>query len=53
MQRLLSRAIWDEDGVRDELRAYVLQSVNSPSLLQIGKQSRDVLDAPFPVYVLE
>ena len=53
MQRLLSRAIWDEDGVRDELRAYVLQSVNSPSLLQIGKQSCDVLDAPFPVYVLE
>jgi SRSO17 transposase len=49
MQRLLSRAIWDEDRVGDELRAYVLQSVNSPSLLQIGKQSRDVL----PVYVLD
>src|SRR5258708_420814 len=25
MQRLLSNAVWDEDGVRDELRAYVLK----------------------------
>jgi len=25
MQRLLSNAVWDEDGVRDELRKYVLE----------------------------
>jgi SRSO17 transposase len=28
MQRLLSRAIWDDDGVRDELRALVCQSLH-------------------------
>lgn len=27
MQRLLSRAVWDVDGVRDDLRAYVLQQL--------------------------
>ncbi len=30
MQRLLSRAIWDEDGVRDELRALVCQTLSLP-----------------------
>ena len=30
MQRLLSRAVWDEDGVRDELRALVCQSLHPP-----------------------
>ena len=53
MQRLLSRAIWDEEGVRDELRAYVLQCLSPPSLLQIGEQSSDVPEALFPVYVIE
>lgn len=27
MQRLLSRAVWDVDGVRDDLRAYVLEQL--------------------------
>jgi SRSO17 transposase len=27
MQRLLSRAVWDEDGVRDDLRCYVLEQL--------------------------
>lgn len=53
MQRLLSRAVWDEAGVRDELRAYVLQCLNPPSRLQIGEQSRDVPEIPFPVYVID
>jgi hypothetical protein len=43
----------DEAGVRDELRAYVLQCLNPPSRLQIGEQSRDVPEIPFPVYVIE
>jgi SRSO17 transposase len=30
MQRLLSRAVWDEDGVRDELRALVCQTLSPP-----------------------
>ena len=27
MQRLLSNAVWDEDGVRDDLRTYVLETL--------------------------
>jgi len=30
MQRLLSNAVWDEDGVRDELRKYVLERLGAP-----------------------
>src|SRR5260370_12427922 len=30
MQRLLSRAVWDEEGVRNELRAHALQCLNPP-----------------------
>ena len=29
MQRLLSKAVWDEDGVRDELRTYVLDRLGA------------------------
>ena len=28
MQRLLSRAVWDADGVRDDLRSYVLEHLS-------------------------
>jgi hypothetical protein len=27
MQRLLSRAVWDQDGVRDELRTFVQETL--------------------------
>ena len=30
MQRLLSNAVWDENGVRDELRTYVLTHLSDP-----------------------
>src|ERR1700687_3159260 len=50
MQRLLSRAVWDEAGVRDEVRAHLLQCLNAPSLLQIGEQSHDGQETLFPVY---
>jgi SRSO17 transposase len=30
MQRLLSKAVWDGDGVRDDLRAYVLEQLGTP-----------------------
>src|SRR5712692_4439920 len=30
MQRLLSRAVWDEEGVRNELRAFVGECLNPP-----------------------
>ncbi len=29
MQRLLSRAVWDEEGVRDDLRCYVLEQLGT------------------------
>ena len=30
MQRLLTNAVWDENGVRDELRKYVLEHLGAP-----------------------
>jgi SRSO17 transposase len=49
MQRLLSRAVWDQDGVRDALRAVVGQTLHPPSLGQERAQSQ----APFPVLVID
>jgi len=46
MQRLLSAAVWDQDGVRDEVRRLVAQT-----LLLSGPQQED--QAPFPVLVLD
>src|SRR2546421_10940760 len=33
MQRLLSEAVWDADGVRDDLRAFALQQVSSSHVI--------------------
>src|SRR3989442_15121225 len=33
MQRLLSRTIWDQDGVRDELRTFVQETLQPPAAL--------------------
>jgi SRSO17 transposase len=30
MQRLLASAVWDADGVRDDLRTYILQHLGDP-----------------------
>jgi SRSO17 transposase len=50
MQRLLSRAVWDEDGVRDDLRTLVCQTLCPPPVLSEQKlESR----APFPVLVID
>jgi len=48
MQRLLSQAIWDQDAVRDELRALVSQSLRAPVAPQ-----EETDTAPFPVLVLD
>jgi SRSO17 transposase len=53
MQRLLSRAIWDEEGVRDALRTFILHCLSPPSLLQSGEQSPNGFQAPFPVLVMD
>lgn len=47
MQRLLSCAVWDEDGVRDDLRALVCQTLHPPPGLPAAQQS------PFPVLVID
>src|SRR6266699_1003493 len=46
IQRLLSTAAWDQDAVRDDLRALVCQSL-TPS----GRQAEG--EAPFPVLVVD
>ena len=33
MQRLLSCAVWDTDGVRDDLRSYVLEQLGQASAM--------------------
>ena len=45
MQRLLSRAVWDEAGVRDELRALVCQT--------LSRLASAVDEPPFPILVLD
>jgi hypothetical protein len=36
MQRLLSPAVWDEAGVRDDLREYVLEHFADPGAVLVG-----------------
>ncbi len=49
MQRLLSRAVWDEDGVRDDLRALVCQTLSPPRDEPAGTEH----ETPFPVLVID
>src|SRR5260370_5890959 len=49
MQRLLSHAVWDQDGVRDDLRTVVCQTLCPPSLLPEQARAR----ALFPVLVID
>jgi len=39
MQRLLSRAVWDVDGVRDDLRAYVLEQLGTADAIAVLDES--------------
>jgi SRSO17 transposase len=49
MQRLLSRAVWDHDGVREELRSFVAQTLKPPVLLPLSAEP----EALFPVLVID
>jgi len=49
MQRLLSHAVWDEDGVRDDLRTFVCQTLHPPPLLPPSAANAQV----FPVLVID
>src|SRR5437660_5329178 len=53
MQRLLSQAVWDEEGVRDEMRTFIRHCLSPPSLLPSGAQSPEESPTPFPVLVLD
>src|SRR5271165_1912286 len=49
MQRLLSRAVWDQDGVRDELRRAVCQTLSQLAALPTSTPE----ESPFPVLVID
>ena len=49
MQRLLSRAVWDQDGVRDEVRALVWHTLWPPAVVCAPAE----LEALFPVLVID
>ena len=42
MQRLLSAAVWDENGVRDDLRSYVTQHLGDPGAVLVVDETGDV-----------
>ena len=39
MQRLLSQAVWDTDGVRDDLRGYVMEQLGTKSAILVIDES--------------
>ena len=41
MQRLLSAAVWDEAGVRDDLRGYVLEHFADPGAVLVVEETVD------------
>src|SRR3989440_7690031 len=47
MQRLLSAAVWDQEAVRDDVRALVTETLSPPVL------PGEADEAPFPVLVLD
>ncbi len=49
MQRLLSAAAWDQDAVRDDLRALVTLSLSAP----LPSPEEPAGEAPFPVLVVD
>jgi SRSO17 transposase len=42
MQRLLSAAVWDETGVRDDLREYVLEHFADPGAVLVADETGDL-----------
>jgi SRSO17 transposase len=42
MQHLLSRASWDQDGVRDDLRGYVIEHLGDPDAVLVIDETGDV-----------
>ena len=42
MQYLLSRARWDADGVRDDVRSYVVEELGDPGAVLVADETGDV-----------
>src|SRR3954451_5573484 len=42
MQHLLSRAVWDADAVRDDLRGYVVEHLGDPDAVLVVDETGDV-----------
>src|SRR5580700_10597984 len=42
MQRLLSEAVWDEAGMRDDLRGYVLEHFADPAAVMVVDETGDI-----------
>jgi SRSO17 transposase len=42
MQYLLGRAVWDTDGVRDDLRDYVMEHLGDPAAVLVVDETGDV-----------
>jgi SRSO17 transposase len=49
MQRLLSRAVWNQDAVRDALRSFVCQTLSPRSALPTSASDH----SPYPVVVID
>jgi SRSO17 transposase len=42
MQHLLGRAVWDEDGVRDDLRDYLVEHLGDPQAVLVVDETGDL-----------
>jgi len=42
MQHLLGRAVWDQDGVRDDLRAYIVEHLGDPEAVLVIDETGDL-----------
>jgi hypothetical protein len=42
MQHLLGRAVWDHDGVRDDLHAYVAEHLGDPEAVLVIDENGDL-----------
>jgi SRSO17 transposase len=42
MQHLLARAVWDHDGVRDDVRAYLVEHLRDPSAVLVIDETGDL-----------
>src|ERR1700746_1896635 len=51
MQRLLSEAVWDEAGVRDDLRGYVLEHFADPAAVLVVDETGDLKKGTMTVAV--